>query len=1240
MRIVIDLQGAQGASRQRGIGRYSLHFAQALARNASNHDIYIVLNATFADTIEPIRAEFKGLISQERILVWEAPGSVTGVDSVNTQRRQGAECIREAFLASLQPDWVVVASLFEGFADDAVTSIGRHTTLRTAVVLYDLIPLIYSDIYLSNQGLVRWYQEKLDYLRRADLLLAISDSSGREAVEHLGFDPASVVSIGTDCDARFCPSGLADVDSEHLRTVYGLDRSFVMYTGGVDHRKNIEGLIRAYAMLPQSIINKFQLAVVCAVHAPERDRLLRLAYEVGLSDGALVFTGFVPDDDLLVLYNACTLFVFPSWHEGFGLPVLEAMRCGKAVLAADSSSLPEVVGRQDALFDPFDERSMAALIERVLTEDAFRHDLECHSLSYSQRFSWDETAHKALSMLQAGLHSTKAPLASALSRRRKRLAYVSPLPPERSGIADYSAELLPELMVWYEVEVVVVQAEVSDVRVRTNCTIRTVDEFLARAGSYDRVLYHFGNSHFHAHMFSLLEKIPGVVVLHDFFLSSIQAYRQAHDQPPFAWDRALLCSHGYCAVRERYIDPDTEGIVWRYPANLPVLQAALGVIVHSQYSCSLARQWYGDNVATDWAVIPLLRIPEQSEGREDVRRALGFFPDDLLVCCFGFLGPTKLNHRLLDAWLASPLATNPKAYLVFVGENDSGNYGQDLLRRLDESWSCKRIRITGWADVETYRQYLVASDIAVQLRTLSRGETSAAVLDCMNHGVATIINAHGSMANLDSAGVWGLGDVFTDGELIEALTMLACDAQQRAALGDRARAIIRASHAPQSCAAQYFEAIEGFYRRAQAELPGLLLSLAKQALPEEEWPSLAGSLARNFPPVMRQRQLLVDVSILVRIDAGTGIQRVVRAILREWLSNPPQGFQVEPVFATSNASGYFYARQWTLRFLGIPCGWTEDSPVEAWSGDVFVGLDLSPHVVPAQQTYLQALRGRGVKIWFVVYDLLPVQLPQMCPEGSQSMHQCWLGVISNFDGVACISRAVANDFTKWVDAFGLKRNSPLEISWFHLGADIERSAPTIGLPRDADAVLNSLNSRPSFLMVGTIEPRKGHAQVLDAFEKLWESGLEVNLVIVGKKGWMVDSLVSTMRSNPLHNKCLFFIEDASDEYLEQLYSTSTCLIAASYGEGFGLPLIEAAKRGCPIIARDIPVFREVAGDHAFYFKVASVDGLAESIRTWLALYQDYKHPKSDAISWIEWQESARQLQSILLGRSDKACATV
>lgn len=1243
MRLVIDLQGAQTASRHRGIGRYSVSLAQALVRNRGEHEVIIALNGLFSDTIEPIRAAFDGLLSQENIRVWNVPGRVMEQEIDNQIRRQVAELVRESFLASLQPDAIWVSSLFEGYGDDAVTSVGLlDTQTPVCVTIYDLIPLLNPNQYLNPYPIYAdYYRRKISHLTRADMLWGISRSAGQEAIEHLGSDPASVIVVGTASDDRFCRTSISSEVEERLRNRFGLNRAFLMYSGATDERKNHLRLIEAYASLPAAVRNTHQLVFVGSLPDDHRARFERQALNCGLHPYEFIITGHVSDEDMNGLYNLCKAFVFPSWHEGFGLPALEAMQCGKAVIASNTSSLPEVVGYEDALFDPFDAHAMAKKIEQVLSDDEFRAELERHGLEQARQFSWDVSARSAWQALEAKIVRGKEAVAPL--SRRPRLAYVSPLPPEASGISGYSAELLPELARHYRIEVIVAQDQVADPWVHANCPIRDVAWFRRHAREFDRVLYHFGNSHFHSHMFGLLSDHPGVVVLHDFFLSGIIAHRDVTGENPHGWAKSLLESHGWAALAARFQAGDTADVVYTYPCNLQVLQDALGVIVHADYSRRLAREWYGDRAADHWSLIPLLRQPATSLVRAAARRQLGVAEDDFVVCSFGLLDPTKQNHRLLAAWQASPLAQDTQCRLVFVGQNHGGEYGAELVRNIRAVVGGNRIEITGWADTAVFRQWLVAADVGVQLRTLSRGETSAAVLDCMNYGLATIVNANGSMAELPENAVWMLPDEFDDEQLIDALRVLWTDRQRRAELGQRAREVIMARHNPRRCAALYTEAIEGHYQRTRVTTPGLMAAIAglEPTLPKAEWPSLAASLAKNMPPHPRCKQLLVDVSALVLNDLRTGIERVVRSILAGWLLDPPSGWIVEPVYATTDA-GYRYARCFTNRFLEMPDGSVTDDKVEVYEADVFVGLDLQQHVVPRQLNVLQEWHQRGVSIQFVVYDLLPVLRPDVFPDGARGDHHRWLETVTRFDGAICISRAVADELQDWLQAFGPKRDRLFALSYFHLGADTENSVPTRGFPANAEQVIGAIQGKPTFLMVGTIEPRKGYLQTIAAFDALWASGVDVNLVIVGHEGWKglpdghrrtIPNIVAQLRSHPKLETSLFWLEGISDEYLEKIYAASTCLISVSEGEGFGLPLIEAAQHGLPMIVRDIPVFREVAGEHAFYFADDNdPQVLASAVQAWLALSRVGRVPQSGTMPWLTWAQSAEALLDCVLGR--------
>ena len=1250
MRIVIDMQGAQTESRFRGIGRYTLSFAQAIARNRGEHKVLLALSGLFPITIEPIRAAFDGLLPQENIHVWNAPGPVQEESPGNDARREVAELIREAFLASLAPDVIHISSLFEGYVDDAVISIGRFDrSTAVSVSLYDLIPLLNPDQYLKpNPRYAQCYQRKIEDLKKAASLLAISEFTRQEGLGHLGAFPGSIVNVSTAIEPIFCPVRVDDAGAAQLYRKLGLHHPFILYTGGADKRKNLARLIRAYAALPAPVRAEHQLLLAGKMPEFQIAEYKHLAKTLGLKPDDLCFTGYVTDEDLVQLYNLCKLFVFPSWHEGFGLPALEAMACGAPVIGANTSSLPEVIGLDEALFDPLNVEAITARITQALDNETFRTKLREHGLQQAQRFSWDQTAQRAIAAWEALPKRNAQPIpVRPLPEGKPRLAFVSPMPPERTGIADYSAELLPALAEHYTIEVVVAQDQVTDTWVQQHSKVRDVAWFRSHADTYDRVLYQVGNSPFHRHMLALLQEIPGTVVLHDFYLSGLMAWLELQGGEPHAWTRALYESHGYGAVRDRYCN--AEDAKRRYPVNWHMLQHAQGVIVHSEYSHSLAKHWFGQHGTAEWTVIPHLRSPAHGIDKQAARQQLGIDAHDHVICSFGFLDETKQNHRLLQAWLHSALAADKRCRLIFVGENNGGDYGRSLLQTMRASGLGDRIHITGFAASETFRHYLAAADLAVQLRSQSRGETSGTVLDCMNHALPLIVNANGSMAELDPQAVWMLPDELTETALVEALETLWRNPEHRRTLGERGLAVIHERHSPQECARRYAQAIENAHRRGTAAVPALLEAIAAQpgvAINDEAaLLHLSQTIAGSLPLPRSAKRLFLDISATCRRDLKTGIERVVRALVMALLESPPDGYRIEPVYLTQEGGAWHhrYARSYTLGLWGCPAGALQDECTAPENGDILLVLDISGDtlVQAGQAGVFQSYRNTGVKLHSIVYDLLPVRMPEVFPPQASEGHASWLRTVVAFDGVVCISKAVADDLAQWRKEAGLDGagGRPCQIGWWHLGADVDNSAPSKGLPGNAEKVRAQLAARPSFLMVGTIEPRKAYLQTLEAFSTLWQHGIDINLVIVGREGWQglpahdrrdIPATIERLSTHPERGQRLFWVDDCSDEYLEHLYAASTCLLAASHGEGFGLPLIEAARHGLPILARDLPVFREVAGAHASYFQARSAPELAAAIQAWLQAGEQGEHPHPEGLPWCTWSESAARLVSACL----------
>lgn len=1226
MRIVIDLQASQGgSSRFRGIGRYSLSLTQWLIRNKGQHEVFVALNAAHAESNEPLREALSDFIPPENILVWDAPRPFSSLASPGSGLRGVAEAIRESALAAIKPDFIVVSSLFEGFGEDSATSVhALNGHIPTAVILYDLIPLIHHKIYLQNPVLETWYMNKIGHLQKADLLLAISESSRGEAIEYLGFDKASCVNISTASDDHFTPGVVSAETRAHLKAAYGIDRDFIMYTGGIDYRKNIEGLIEAYARMPASMRKAYQLAIVCSVQDQERTRLLKLGRDFGLDDGDLIMTGFIPEEDLIASYRACKLFVFPSWHEGFGLPVLEAMQCGKAVIASNRSSLPEVVGLEEALFDPFDLDALAALMGRVLTDDAMRERMEQHGLRQAKVFNWDRSSKIAWKALETQHEARITESAAAVVRRPiklPRLAFVSPIPPASSGIASYSAELLPELARHYSIDLIVSQAPEPANAIAASYPVRSVEWFKENSGAFDRVLYQFGNSEFHAHMFELLHSIPGAVVLHDFFLSGVSHWRDATGQRPGVYANDLLSAHGWPAVVDRFTTKDVADVIYRYPANIGVLQDALGVIVHAEYSRTLAQQWYGPQAGRNWAKIPHLRQPLVGFDKASARKALGLKDGEFIVCSFGLLSKTKMNARLLDAWLKTPLAKDPNCRLVFVGQNDGGAYGAAMQETIERDGQ-GRILITGWTSDEDFRNWLAAADVGVQLRTLSRGETSGAVIDCMNAGLATIVNANGSMGELPDDCVVMLPDTFEDSQLREALMRMHKDRQLCRQIGEAAARHVATVHQPRRCANLYAEAIESFYLDAQSGQSGLLDAVIEQGavLDEANWADFARCAARNAPVEPRLPKLFVDVSGLANGRVSSDFASLFRDIAIHWLQSPPAGRSVELIAARPGASGFVVARREACRLLEIPDGWCDENEVEPLPGDIVLALCPDAESVHHRDTLAQWYRS-GIPISFVVCDASALADNDRTIGQFEQTHTL-LKAASMFDRIITLSRRDADIVANWLDHFGPQRERSLKLDWLHPAADMSEAD-------DGEVLKETLTHQrirksPSWLLPLPHAAKSVQIEpIIAAFDDLWRRQVDANLVLLVEGLDDSSALMTSMLAHEAYGKTLFVINDADHRKKSFLFDTASGLLVIDATAATARIVGRAKTLGLTIVAQDIAQVREFAGDGATYFdQIEDAAKIAEMI-------EHHAASRASSRSVDDWPDIAANAATLL-----------
>ncbi len=631
----------------------------------------------------------------------------------------------------------------------------RRAGVRLVITLHDLIPLLFSEHYVDPDPInfSRWLA-RLGIVRAADHILAVSQSSAADAVEHLEFDENRITVIDAGTSTRIAAMvGSREEAAKIVRAKFPqLTDGFLFYVGGGDWRKNVRGLIEAYGRLPDRLRERHQLVITFKLSPEGRDLLERFARSQGIRDGQLLLTGFVPDRELSALYRVCGLFVFPSLYEGAGLPILEAMACGAPVIGSNVSSVPEILGDASATFDPADPADVAGCIERTLQSDAELERLRRLSADRASHFTWDRVASRAIEGYERALSAPGR--RDTVPRRRTRLAVFTPWPPDESSAALYSRQLVERLADHAEVDVIVAEQDSDrpyDRSLEPRVRLWPARDFdwVHELRDFDRILYVLGDSPIYRHAIEGLISRPGAVIAHD-----VRFSRLYESMKPEFWENPSWMGE---KLYEMYGDRIPGADLWR-SADDPEVQERFGVYMSQEVQSHAEKVLVHSRYAAD--VLRMDRLPGEP-GAETVVVNPGI-PEVLHRDGDRTSGPpTVISHGagerpeaidLLLHGFAVLAAGRPEARLVLLGHLEEA-----AERRLHETASNlgigDAIALRGHLEDAEYWRALGEADVAVQLRTSSDGEVSGSVCDCLAARVPTIVSAVGWMEELPGPAV-------------------------------------------------------------------------------------------------------------------------------------------------------------------------------------------------------------------------------------------------------------------------------------------------------------------------------------------------------------------------------------------------------------------------------------------------------------------------------------------------------
>ncbi len=624
---------------------------------------------------------------------------------------------------SVRPVWFVELSPMTHDPLFVARLLNRAAPL-TAAVVYDFIPFDDPGRYLADARSRIDHHVALAWLARYELLAPISQASADRLRELVSIPSRDVVVTG----APLAPIFEASAGRPKMAA-----RAHVLVAGGGDPRKNVECAVRAHAACAALQTNAVPLVITGSYPPSQQAAMQALAAQSGGDAGLVRLAGRIDDADLAMLYQQALCVVVPSLAEGFSLPVIEAMASNVPAVASDIPAHAELITDRSLRFPPHTPEVLAGILQRLWSDPAAAGLAVAAQRQVWPRFQAAAVAQRFWAALEARA-AASAPLPMVAVGRKPRVALATPLPPDRSGVADFSAASC--LALGADVELHVFTETVQPVHPAGAASVQPLSALPYLSGQYDRVISVIGNSEFHLGIYRLLTRYGSACIAHDSRMLGFHAGL-------FGTNRARVV-----AERElgRRVSPDELNAWLRDEGKLPatlfgdIAAASWPLFMHSSSSAeNISRRFHTPVTHLPFAIQrPWEAADLKPAARAEARARLGVAPDTLMIASFGFVHWNKAPEDCI--WAIQQLsAWGIPAALYFVGSNQMDIGG---LRALAQRLGVARqvVFSSEYTGEARYRDHLLAADLGLQLRTFGKGALSGTLQDCVSAGLAAVAN--------------------------------------------------------------------------------------------------------------------------------------------------------------------------------------------------------------------------------------------------------------------------------------------------------------------------------------------------------------------------------------------------------------------------------------------------------------------------------------------------------------------
>jgi len=603
----------------------------------------------------------------------------------------------------------------------------------TCAIIHDFIPLEMPQAYLAETNALRAYANNFMWLRYFHLFLPTSQYSGRKLSELLGVDKKRVEVTGIAVRETLL-SYAATVEDRLRGTQPMFKGRYFLIVGGDDPRKNVESALQAHAELISQHSMDAGLVVLGSYSETGREALRIFFTERGGSKNQIEFVEGLSDQDLAGLYRQAIATICPSFIEGFSMPVIEALACGCPVIASNCDAHQELVPQEDALFPPGDISRIKKLMNGLISSPGKRSELLKEQRSIVPRFLEQEVCRRFWIRVICDYEAYKKRVTKRRPSEKPRIAILSPYPPDRSGVAEYTAQSIQTISRHATIDVFTNAHPTSP-----ESSVRRFDaisSFPYVVDEYERVVAVIGNSHFHKEIITLFSQYGGTAIVHDNRLAELYYW--------WYGPRTFAEMSSRSLGREVSVDESESWI--RDPSRLPsiffdeIIPMAETMIVHSRGIQKQVKKQYG--FACEYLPFCCYRHFQEEEleegSRTQARKRLGIPQDKIMIITMGLVSSSK--GPLECVWAVEQLiAWGLPVSFFFVGSSE--HYAGPLHDLIDQLGIHDHVHtLNGWLSNETYRDYLLAADFAIQIRSHRLGGLSGAVMDCISAGLTTVCN--------------------------------------------------------------------------------------------------------------------------------------------------------------------------------------------------------------------------------------------------------------------------------------------------------------------------------------------------------------------------------------------------------------------------------------------------------------------------------------------------------------------